>query len=300
VLVAVAILLFMWWSRQSATQAATASQALFSGNIEELARLAEQQKGTPTGDWAALSFANYRSIEASRERFQNRSPASEKLKEAIDKYRIATESRLPLVKEEATFGLAKALECRGTADDLKEAREKYQAVIKNWSSGAFAEMAQKRLDDLDRQATMDFYQAFAQFDPKPSSKGPDLSGRPPFSPDSLPENPPGPSLIPNLKDDKSFEFPDLLKTTTKESPKLPDLTVPKLPGPPGLEKSVEKTPAKSPEAKTADKTPEPKTPDKPAEVKTPEKSVEAKTGEVKTGEKPAEAKTPEKSAEKKS
>ena len=65
---------------------------------------------------------------------------------------------------------------------LSEAEQGYKTVKERWPHGEYAEWASRRLADLQKPATKEFYDEFARFDPKPvSTSAGDMFGKSPFS-----------------------------------------------------------------------------------------------------------------------
>jgi hypothetical protein len=158
--------------------------ALDEGNPEALRGVADEYATTPAGHWSRLSLADSMLAKGVQQLFEDRDAAEESLKEAVAGYTevIKQAPRESLLAERATFGLAEAFESLG---ELSQAREQYNAVLEHWKQGAFTGQAEKRLADLDRDSTQEFYDWFANQHPKPKreSGGPDLKPR--FGKDDL-------------------------------------------------------------------------------------------------------------------
>ena len=140
---------------------------MLAGNPNVLFSLMEQHGSEPVGIQAALVAGDYLFSQAVQLRFTNRAAANESLARASDCYkRVLAVDASPMAKERANFGLARVLE----ADNkLAEAADGYKTVTEQWPHGEFAVWASRRLADLEKPATKEFYDQFARFDPKPSA-----------------------------------------------------------------------------------------------------------------------------------
>lgn len=189
---------WIWWSRQaSAGQAETWNklyQAQLNGNPAEMMEVAENHPNTDVGHWAAVIAGDIYLANGCEQLFTNKATAAQELRKAVDSYlAVLNESQIPMLRERATFGLARAYEAlsgtRQSQGELDKAIENYRAVVEKWPNGAYTEIAKQRLADLERPATKQFYDKFAQYDPKPAFT--DQPGTPgeklPFSTDALPD-----------------------------------------------------------------------------------------------------------------
>ena len=100
--------------------------------------------------------------EGCNELFTDRARAKDSLQAAVRGYQAAMPAKDTLIQQRAMFGLAKAYEAQ---PNLDEARKEYKRLIDRFPKGVFAGVAQKRLDDLDRPATKEFYDWFAEQTP---------------------------------------------------------------------------------------------------------------------------------------
>jgi len=198
VLVAVSTGVYVWHSRRSAEQSALAwddlHQAMSTGEMvdtdamnDSLDSIIKKYPGTLVADTAAVMIADQDLGVGCNELFINKGNANARLNNAVEHYlKVLKESDEPMLRQRATFGLARAREALG---DLEKAMESYSNVTKSWPRGAFAAMAHERLADLKKPSTKAFYDAFAKFTPKaPPSDGPGVPGkRPEFDLDSIPD-----------------------------------------------------------------------------------------------------------------
>jgi hypothetical protein len=91
----------------------------------------------------------------------------------------------PLMEQRATLGLARVYE---SLVKLDKAKEEYQRLKDKWPNGLYASVAAQRLEDLNQLATKEFYDWFAEYEPKsPAAGGLGTPGiKPPFE---VPEDP---------------------------------------------------------------------------------------------------------------
>ncbi|MHB1038032.1 MAG: YfgM family protein [Pirellulales bacterium] len=245
---------------------------------QKLMEVGDEHPSSSVGYWSRLLAADVQLSQGTTKMFNDRAAARVELNKAIENYQSVLDSaREPLFVDRARFGLARAYEA---LDDLAKARENYEIVAKAGSKSPYAEAAKRRLDDLSKASTKEFYDWFAKYQVK----------------SALPSGLGLPGTRPEFDLDKSPDEPDFKPSTSFDPGKLFDG---KTPGKPAdIEKPAETKPAetKPAETKPADK-PEPK---QPAEAKPAEtKADEAKPADTKpadatpAAEKPAES-APEK------
>ncbi len=309
---------WLWWSRQVAAGDATAWNELYlaqvNNNPGELMDVAEKHPGTRVGHWAAVVAGDMHLAMGCEQLFTNKATAAQDLRKAVESYlRVLQDSQTPMLRERATFGLARAYEAlsgtRQSQGELDKAVETYQTVVDKWPDGAYTEMARQRLDDLKRPATKEFYDKFAQYDPKPAfTEQPGAPGEKlPFSTDALPDFPDLPkpddtTVEPTTPEstpadqapekEQEMRQAETAEATPAESPVLkPPATPseePKAAEPKAVEKAAEKTDQAEPKA-PAEKT-------KEAEATEPkpvaEKAEDAKPAELKPADEKAEEAKP--------
>jgi len=166
-------------------------------------------------------------IPAIRPSSESKATAAQDLRKAVDQYLgVLSSSRQPAIRERATFALAKAYEAlaatRQSEGELEKAVGYYQEVASTWPDGAYAGVAQRRIEDLQRQETKEFYDKFAQYDPQPAYSSPLPGGgqTPPLDFESFDEgNVPDLSAAINPPADESPE-PEADEPEPTEGPSL--------------------------------------------------------------------------------
>ena len=190
------------WSFRSGESTARAWDSFFAAmssdkKMEDLDGVADGNSSNEVGDWARVVSADLRLANGCDQLFANKIVAGQELQKAMESYVAVLEaSKESSIRERATFGLARTYEAmaatRQSQGELKKAEEKYQEVVDQWADGVYAKSAKRRLEDLGRTATKEFYDRFAAYDPKPAfdPAGGGL-GDVPFGADSLsPGSPP--------------------------------------------------------------------------------------------------------------
>ena len=171
IVVAAALVVFgySWWSRQAAGQTAEAwdrfYQAQTANNPVEFEKVAESYPGTHVGQYAAVNAADLRLIFGLNQRFSNQAGAMPELRKAVGLYLMADESSSPMLRQRATFGLARAYEGLG---DLEKAIQYYRQLTEKWPKGAYDEVASHALTQLQKPETKAWFDRFAKYDPKPA------------------------------------------------------------------------------------------------------------------------------------
>ena len=174
---------------------------------------------------------------------------------------------IPGAREQAMFGKARAMESLiQNANDLKAAREAYEELKNTFPKGMFTAIAEQRIERLQKKDALTFYEALAQYTPKPKMESP-RSKLDSLTP--LPENPtdeplPAPSLTPTepLKPQTTkpgTSKPEDLKpeirkpgTPQPETPK-PEVAKPEPPKPEAPKPATSKTESAKPEPPKKDK-----------------------------------------------
>jgi hypothetical protein len=150
--------------------------AAASEDATDLEQVAREHPGTTVATWSHIKLGDRHLNEGIDLRFRNRAKAEEELRVAEESYQAALADAEVLAQQRATLGLARVYE---TQQEFDKARKHYQALKDGWPEGVLAELAARRLADLERQRTKEFYDWFAKQDPKPPLDG---EGLPPGSP----------------------------------------------------------------------------------------------------------------------
>jgi len=249
---------FAWWKNHSGGQTADAwdqfYKALDSSNPTKLSEVMEQYPKTHVAHCAALVAADMHLNMGCDRLFENKALANQELYKATQLYQTVLDpregSRNAMLREQATFGLARAYEASG---DLDKAVECYEQIGKNWPKGGYAAAAQSRLNDLGKHSTKQWYDKFAQFDPKPFEERP--SGKLPKSgletfPDEPGEYEPGKTFDLKLKGKgakqvegfpKSSREPEETTKPSTESETTKPSAEPEAPKPAAPEKDLPKS-----------------------------------------------------------
>ncbi|HPP53336.1 MAG TPA: tetratricopeptide repeat protein, partial [Thermoguttaceae bacterium] len=242
---------------EAAWQEVLMNMAVAREKPSELEKTAENFTGSEPGQWAALLAAEAYLANGCDALFQNKAEAREYLNRSRELFqRVLDESRNEMLRERATFGLARADEAAG---DLEKAIESwsspsaksgqadrgYQGVLNLWPKGAYAEAAKARLEDLKRYSTKKFYDDFVRWTPRPlppepgdsvlkAKTGPELT---------IPEGPVfTPGELPNAKTSE--------KTPPAQEQGTESKTVPSPPPPSSPPEPLQKQPA-APDQKTS-------------------------------------------------
>jgi tetratricopeptide (TPR) repeat protein len=247
VLLAVVIVsLTFWWNRQSRSEVSAGWDQLFgaldNGRIVEIGKVAEQNPNSEIGTWATVISGDLHLANGCQGLFTNKAAANQDLQKALEEYtKVRGETRNPLLRERAIFGLARTYEAlsgtRQSQGELDKAIRNYQELVNNWKDGPYYALAKDRLEDLNTSDAKTFYDKFAHFDPQPKFSPPVTA--PSFDSKSLQEQTPSsagldikfPEIGKNLG--KSTEQDKGAKTSPPVNPStlpaLPDKTVPKQP-----------------------------------------------------------------------
>jgi hypothetical protein len=144
---------------------------------DRLLSVADEHGNTPAGVYARLMAANGLLNSGIDHLFEDKAEGTKQLRDAIANFTQVLESGSePIFTHQATLGLARAHE---SLNELPEARKYYQQLVDQ--KGIYSQMAEGRLKDLDRKSTKDFYDWFAQQQPRPRAEG--LPGIPGLGPE---------------------------------------------------------------------------------------------------------------------
>lgn len=141
--------------------------ALFSQeSASSLEALVASSNGS-IADRARLTLAQIRLAEASNEIARDKTPALEKLDQAISHFKqVQQEASETDFKQQAALGLAQAYETAATVrtdkNDLDEAKKTYKTLSEQWPDSYYGQKAAKQLAFLSRPDTVKFYELSAK------------------------------------------------------------------------------------------------------------------------------------------
>lgn len=210
-----AIVLFLaytlWQNRATAASQAAWDQFYAAAQADdaeaEMLKLADAHPDDAPGLWARLFAADSQLGLGMQDLFTNRAAARPKLKDAAKNYRQVAETasgKYDAMVERALYGEAKAYEALGEKSDLDEAQKLYQQVIEQFPGGALAADAERRVAELKKPSTREFYDWFVTTTPTPPPTTTPPGIGPSFDSSNLPTPPLGgtetenTSVAPNL------------------------------------------------------------------------------------------------------
>jgi hypothetical protein len=173
IFVLVLILFVHWMNGRAAEAERTANDEIarafnspsIAGEPSELVDVAKKYPGNPAAINAALAAADIYLNNACNQLFVNKLKAKEDLGHAVTLYQeFLPEVSDPFLKAKVIYGLARAEECQ---NELSKAKTHYQEIVSKWPDGPYGVLASRRLTDIDRPATKELYDKFANYDPKP-------------------------------------------------------------------------------------------------------------------------------------
>jgi hypothetical protein len=132
---------------------------LIEPDFDVLDQLAKDHADEPVGKWSLLSAGNIRLQRGVKKLFRNSPDAGKTdLENAIVYFQnLSGRAEEPFFKRRALWGLARANESLGTKDSLSKARENYQALVDQFPDSSLAEVAQQRVDRLEKESVVRFY-----------------------------------------------------------------------------------------------------------------------------------------------
>ena len=265
ILVLLMVTVYSWMNRRGAVQAEAAWEDVF-GTMElaredpSLLEKTAETHGTTTepGQWATLLAAEAYLAKACDSLFQNKTEARDYLNQSRRLFeQLLDQSRNEVIRERATFGLARADETAGDLDKAtqswsspaaKQAGQKadrgYQGLLNLWPDGAYAEISKQRLEDLQRYRTKKFYDDFARWEPLATRPQPETPAKaqtgsdlpipegPVYTPGELMKSQPEPPVAPARKQPAS---------EPANSPDAPAETEPSIPSDPSVKTPSEKS-----------------------------------------------------------
>jgi tetratricopeptide (TPR) repeat protein len=179
-----------------------AMQAANSGDAEGLRSVVANYPNKPAALWSQLILADRELNDGVNRLFTQKSAGRDLIRTAADDYQnVAERAVQPMLIEHALYGLGRSQE---SLDQLSKAHEAYDRLLKDYPSGAYAERARRRIEELDRDSTKEWYDWFAKTEPTPANldKG---TGTNPFD-----------------QKGPSFDVPDLPKSKTPPPEPKPD------------------------------------------------------------------------------
>jgi hypothetical protein len=123
--------------------------------------------GTSAADWAVLYQAEYILLMGNMNAMKgDKKSADQILNDALQRYEkiLNKGDNIPWIAERAMFGKARAQEILGQVD---EALKSYQNYTAAWPKGAFKQLADQRIDDLQQPDVRRFYDKYNSNDWKP-------------------------------------------------------------------------------------------------------------------------------------
>jgi hypothetical protein len=265
ILILVVILLVHWWNGKSATEQEVAdaeiyrtlSVAMTTGDPTDLVAVADKYPDSPLALSGALTAADIYLNDACNLLFVNKLKANSDLESAVTLYtKLLPNVRDPFLKAKATFGLARAEECQ---NQLPKAKTHYQEIVSKWPDGPYGVLASRRLADIERPATKEMYDKFANYNPKPFKDDSGILDKMQLSePSGVPEEP----LFKTDTLGEKMNLPDAKKDAINADDLLKDKSPPAGEQPATEEKKADETKP----ADAGQPTPEPA---KPAEGEKP-------------------------------
>jgi hypothetical protein len=200
----VAVLVGIWWVSSSRAQGSVAwTQLLEARSAEDFASVADKHPGTPAASWAKLRAAEMHLESGVQLLFTNREAGLADLKAARESFEaLVGQASLPQeIRERALFGLGRTLESLSTGD-TGEAVAVYQRLVNEFPNSMFAGVTKRRIETLETGGAKEFYDWFAQQNPKPPEPAKPRDGLsnalPPLPSALTPLSPPQPAAtIPN-------------------------------------------------------------------------------------------------------
>ena len=142
--------------------------------ISFMDQTAKTYQGEPAAQWAEVFAADTALMAGTNKILTNKKIGIEFLGDAQKRYTEALKTlTIPGAREQALFGKARAVESLiQNADDLKAAKDAYEELAKSFPDGMFKAIAERRIEQLQKKDTLTFYEALAQYNPKPPVESP--------------------------------------------------------------------------------------------------------------------------------
>lgn len=245
ILILLVVVVYGWLSRRGMEKAEQAWDAVLTNmaiareDPGVLERVAEEYSSAEAGQWAALLAAEAYLAKACDALFYNKTEAREYLNDSRKLFeRLLQESRNEVIRQRATFGLARADEAAGDLDKAmeswsspsakqagKKADRGYKGLLNVWPNSAYAEVAKDRLEELQRYQIKKFYDDFMRWEPSATSGSAEAG--PPSKPaigsssQEVPLYTPGKLLSSKPEASSPAGSPTQSSDTAKNSPVLP-------------------------------------------------------------------------------
>jgi hypothetical protein len=158
------------WKRMASASTTDAwnelNTALAGDDISKLSDVVSNFPKTSAATVSALVLGDWHLLNGCNALFTDKATANKEFGEATTNYELVlSRSHISTERERATFGLARLHESKG---ELGQAVLLYKEILTKWPEGAFSKEAKSRVDDLDKPSIKEFYDQFAQFNPKPA------------------------------------------------------------------------------------------------------------------------------------
>lgn len=253
----IALIAWVYISSQGSTRTAEGwndyFQAVNNHDDQLLQDVAEQYGGSTVSEWSRLTLADWQLDGGTNRLLVDRTLARDQLREAIEKYQaVILQSSESTIQERATFGLARAQEAYG---ELEKARDSYNTLAAKWPESPFAATAVARAKILESQPTKQFYDWIAKYEPPKALSG--EPGTPGARPDFLKEPDVGTLNVPNSLGDAPPNFPKLTTEPAATAPAASETpaATPELPGAEAPASTPAATTEPAPAAEPAPQTP---------------------------------------------
>lgn len=182
VLVIVLLIARSFWNSYSTAQAGEAWNSLgvpvfrpdFANEqtIGLMQRTTQTYPRTPAAEWADVFAGDTALMIGTNKILTEKKLGIKYLTDARDIYAKTLETlTIPAAKEQAMFGKARAIESLiENKAQLDEAIAAYQELNKSFPKGMFKAVAERRIEQLQKKETLTFYEALAQYTPKPKAE----------------------------------------------------------------------------------------------------------------------------------
>jgi len=171
ILLAVVVIVYAWTTRSDAARETAAWDRYLTavtdmrntGNMLNLEDVANQYSDTAAAEWARLKLADQQLEQGIGELFTSFASANDTLRRAAGNYELVLQASTEApMQQRAIMGLAQAYESLNQLDD---ARAQYEKLTSQWPDASTADVARRRLDDLNSSKTKSFYDWLAQHEP---------------------------------------------------------------------------------------------------------------------------------------